>query len=68
MRSSLTATDGEPVVRSSDHLARVVCSCAHDCDAKLTGSTAAAAACTSRRLSGHSRRATTGVRPTCGQA
>eukprot|EP00966_Prymnesium_polylepis_P191556 4438936-Prymnesium_polylepis.1 len=68
MRSAQTATDGEPVVRSNDHLAPIVCSCAHDCDAKLAGCTAAASARTSRRLSGQSRRAPSGVRPTCSRA
>jgi hypothetical protein len=46
----------------------LVCSCAHDCDAKLSGCTAATAARTSSRLSGQGRRGCTGVRPTCGRA
>ena len=46
----------------------LVCSCAHDCDAELTGCTAATAARISSRLSGQWRRARTGVRPTCGRA
>ena len=65
--SSRKLPHGKAVVWSSNHRT-LVCSCAHDCDAELTGCTAATVVRISSRLSAQWRRAPTGVRPTCGRA